>query len=76
MAADRDRANRIRIAVRFLLDRGELSTGDLTRIAGYYGVSRERVRQLKDETAREIRRERIAAHRPDLNRFRREVSVG
>ncbi len=68
MAADRDRANRIRIAVRFLLDRGQLSTGDLTRLAEHFGCTRERVRQLKDEMITEIRHERVRALRPVIRR--------
>ena len=37
---------RLRIAVRYLLERGELSAGSQVRLAEYYGVSRQRVHQI------------------------------
>jgi DNA-directed RNA polymerase sigma subunit (sigma70/sigma32) len=43
------RCERIRLVLRALLERGAPARGDLTKLAQLYGVSRERVRQLKDE---------------------------
>lgn len=46
------RADRIRVAIGYLVDRDTLRDGDLTRLADHFGVSRERVRQLKKEVLR------------------------
>jgi hypothetical protein len=42
-------APRIRIALRYLLERDALQHGDYTKLARVFGVTRERVRQIADE---------------------------
>ena len=37
---------RLRLAVRYLLERGQLENGSQTRLAAFYGVSRQRVHQI------------------------------
>ncbi len=74
MATTSERADRIRIALRHLLDRDALQDGDLTKLALHFGCSRERVRQLKDEVLRDMRSERIAALRPDISRVREAMA--
>ena len=42
----------MRVAVRYLLERRQLSLGSQTQLAVYYGVSRQRVHQIVVEERR------------------------
>jgi DNA-directed RNA polymerase sigma subunit (sigma70/sigma32) len=56
---DPQRTEKLRIAVRYLLDRGELPAGSQSRLAEHFKVSRQRVHQIVVE---ERRRENHADH--------------
>jgi hypothetical protein len=46
---DKERAGKIRIAVRYLMEQGCLENGNQKALADYYHVSRQRVSQIKRE---------------------------
>lgn len=46
---DPDRARRLRIAVRYLLERGGLAPGSQSQLARHFKVSRQRVNQIVAE---------------------------
>jgi len=46
LVRDKAKLARLRTAIRYLLERRELAAGNQTRLAAYYGVSRQRVHQL------------------------------
>jgi hypothetical protein len=41
-----DASARLRIAIRYLLERGQLNVGSQARLASYYGITRQRVHQI------------------------------
>ena len=43
---------RLRAAVRYLLEHGQLQPGSQTKLAAYYGISRQRVHQIVVEERR------------------------
>jgi len=49
---DPQRTEKLRIAVRYLLDRGELPAGSQSRLAEHFQVSRQRVHQIVVEERR------------------------
>ncbi len=54
---DPQRTEKLRIAVRYLLDRGELPAGSQSRLAEHFQVSRQRVHQIVVEERRNQRHE-------------------
>jgi hypothetical protein len=42
----RDTSERLRVAIRYLLERGQLLPGSQARLASYYGITRQRVHQI------------------------------
>jgi DNA-directed RNA polymerase sigma subunit (sigma70/sigma32) len=54
---DPQRTERLRKAVRYLLDRGELQAGSQSRLAEHFQVSRQRVHQIVVEERRHLPRE-------------------
>ena len=56
---DPERTQKIRIAVRYLLERDCLGNGNQSRLAEHFHVSRQRVHQIVVE---ERRRELLAGH--------------
>ena len=58
---DRERTMKLRIAVRYLLDRECLAKGNQTRLAEHFKVSRQRVHQIVVEE-RQRDHEVVAAH--------------
>jgi len=55
---DRTKSNKIRIAVRYLLERGQLVGGAQMRLHEHFGVSRQRIGQIVREQREEMARER------------------
>jgi DNA-directed RNA polymerase sigma subunit (sigma70/sigma32) len=53
---DPKRTEKLRIAVRYLLDRGELPPGSQSRLAEHFQVSRQRVHQIVVEERRQLER--------------------
>ena len=51
---DPHRTEKLRIAVRYLLDRGQLPPGSQTRLAEHFQVSRQRVHQIVVEERRHL----------------------
>ncbi len=51
---DPHRTAKLRIAVRYLLDRGELPPGSQSRLAEHFQVSRQRVHQIVVEERRQL----------------------
>jgi len=51
---DPHRTEKLRIAVRYLLDRGELPPGSQSRLAEHFQVSRQRVQQIVVEERRQL----------------------
>jgi DNA-directed RNA polymerase sigma subunit (sigma70/sigma32) len=51
---DPHRTEKLRIAVRYLLDRGELPPGSQSRLAEHFQVSRQRVHQIVVEERRQL----------------------
>jgi predicted XRE-type DNA-binding protein len=49
MFRDPERAERLRIAVRYLLDQKRLRRGHQSRLAEHFGITRQRVNQIVDE---------------------------
>lgn len=49
MLRDPARAEKLRIAVRYLLDKQRLRRGHQTRLAEHFGITRQRVNQIVDE---------------------------
>jgi hypothetical protein len=49
MLRDKERAEKIRVAVRYLLDRNAMQRGHQARLARHFGISRQRVNQIVDE---------------------------
>ena len=45
---------RLRTAVRYLVERGEMEPGSQAKLAAYYGVSRQRVHQIVVEERRRL----------------------
>lgn len=59
-----ERADRIRAALLYLVKRNQLSHGDMSRLAQHFGVSRERIRQLKDEVLEQHQRKQLGIRTP------------
>jgi hypothetical protein len=53
---DPDRARRLRIAVRYLLERGGLVPGSQSQLARHFKVSRQRVNQIVAEERAHLQR--------------------
>jgi hypothetical protein len=51
---DPHRTEKLRVAVRYLLDRGELPAGSQSRLAEHFQVSRQRVHQIVVEERRQL----------------------
>jgi len=51
---DPKRTEKLRIAVRYLLERGELAPGSQSRLAEHFKVSRQRVHQIVVEERRHL----------------------
>jgi hypothetical protein len=49
---DREAMARLRLAIRYLLERREMRIGNQARLAAFYGVSRQRVHQIVVEERR------------------------
>jgi DNA-binding transcriptional regulator LsrR (DeoR family) len=49
MFRDPERIEKVRIAVRYLLDEERLRRGHQTRLAEHFGITRQRVNQIVDE---------------------------
>jgi DNA-binding transcriptional regulator LsrR (DeoR family) len=49
MFRDPERIEKVRIAVRYLLDQERLRRGHQTRLAEHFGITRQRVNQIVDE---------------------------
>ena len=58
---DPQRTERLRKAVRYLLERGELPAGSQSRLAEHFQVSRQRVHQIVVEERRHLPREHNAS---------------
>lgn len=59
---DPERTRKIRIAVRYLLERGCLAKGNQSRIAEHFHVSRQRVHQIVVEERRMLYAEDVRRH--------------
>ncbi len=59
---DPERTRKIRIAVRYLLERGCLAKGNQSRIAEHFHVSRQRVHQIVVEERRMLYTEGVPHH--------------
>ena len=58
---DRERLNKLRLAIRYLLREDALARGHQTRLAEHFSVSRQRVHQVVNEE--QVRREHAALTR-------------
>ena len=58
---DPHRTEKLRVAIRYMLDRGTLVAGSQTRLAEHFSVSRQRVHQLVVEERRLMESRRLAA---------------
>ncbi len=59
---DPERTMKLRIAIRYLLDRDSLLKGNQTRLAEHFKVSRQRVHQIVVEERRRDNGHAVAAH--------------
>ena len=58
---DPHRTEKLRVAIRYMLERGTLVAGSQTRLAEHFSVSRQRVHQLVVEERRLMESKRLAA---------------
>ncbi len=59
---DHQRTEKLRVAIRYMLERGTLVSGSQTRLAEHFSVSRQRVHQLVVEERRLTESKRLAAN--------------
>lgn len=58
---DPQRTEKLRTAIRYMLQRGTLVAGSQTRLAEHFGVTRQRVHQVVVEERRLMESKRLAA---------------
>lgn len=58
---DPHRTEKLRVAIRYMLERGTLVAGSQTRLAEHFSVSRQRVHQLVVEERRLMESKRLVA---------------
>ena len=51
---DAERTRRLRVAIRYLIERGELEKGNQSELARHFNVSRQRVHQIVVEERRRL----------------------
>jgi hypothetical protein len=60
---DAERTRKLRVAIRYLIERGELEKGNQSELARHFNVSRQRVHQIVvEERARLGQRESAREH--------------